>query len=296
MDRVIISRVDINNTILIPRVINGWPAKLGDVPYQVALKYLKSRIRQLYVTFCGATIIAPTKLISAAHCFHQKSSKCAVFQESIVIETSKLHRQYAVAGNLLNKDVYKSTDAIGSGQWRRLKKVIYPSRYKFPKDDIAVVEPLCAVQRAAAACSVPNKHLEVQGPIPYSSINVDYKGTCLVSGYGRISMKKRILSEILLLAHLELIPKNLCSRIHKRNMRKLICTSTKVSDVAKGDSGGPLVCSKTGDPKESNRGILVGVVSGHRPRAGSFFTRVSSYYKYIEKNNKQITTGVNRQD
>lgn len=53
-----------------------------------------------------------------------------------------------------------------------------------------------------------------------------------------------------------------------------------------GDSGGPLVCYKT----RSNRGLLVGVVSGTQDLRGtrlfSFYTRTSSYVKFIETSNR----------
>ena len=54
-----------------------------------------------------------------------------------------------------------------------------------------------------------------------------------------------------------------------------------------GDSGGPLICANTGDPNEKNNetGILVGVVSGHHMKVGSFFSRVSRYHKFINNIN-----------
>ncbi|CAG9787843.1 unnamed protein product [Diatraea saccharalis] len=87
-----------------------------------------------------------------------------------------------------------------------------------------------------------------------------------------------------MLANLAIMPTYWCSKKHRKDMRRFICTSDKVTDVGKGDSGGPLVCAKTGDPKERGKGIVVGIVSGNKYNAGSFFTRVSAFSKYIKEN------------
>lgn len=50
-----------------------------------------------------------------------------------------------------------------------------------------------------------------------------------------------------------------------------------------GDSGGPLVCSGTDDVADKGKGVVVGVVSGNRRNAGSFFTRVSSFKSFVDK-------------
>ncbi|KAI5635023.1 trypsin domain-containing protein [Phthorimaea operculella] len=65
----------------------------------------------------------------------------------------------------------------------------------------------------------------------------------------------------------------------------LILRVTKQPIKLKGDSGGPLVCKNTGDPRERDKGILVGVVAGKlgvgTARQGTVFTRVSSYRAFI---------------
>ncbi|XP_061378630.1 trypsin-3-like [Danaus plexippus] len=256
----------------VPRVINGYPAKLGDAPYQVAFKSLIRRPR-LYNTFCGGVIMTPTKLLSAAHCFVTKGNFCQrlIYKGGILIS---MRNKYAVAGHLKNVDFRPFIDSNSNGQWRRLRGASYPSTYKFPRDDIAIV-----------FIRSPFNFNNFVNNIPIASTLVDYEGKCLASGFGRISQKKS--SDKLLLAELELIPMKECDRRHRQNMRKFVCTSSIVSDVDKGDSGGPLVCTNTGDPNEElGKGVLIGIVSGHRYGAGTFFTRVSSYYKYIMETNK----------
>ncbi|XP_072933008.1 venom peptide isomerase heavy chain-like [Epargyreus clarus] len=257
---------------LSPRVVNGWPANLGDVPYQVAFKRSIRKPMNKYATFCGGVIIAPAKLLSAAHCFTDKPSLADKMCGGTGHASQKvLSHTYAVAGQLSNHAIYHFKDSPSDGQWRRLKKVRYPPKYNFPKLDIAIVFLM-----------TPFVYDNYVNSIPYARKYVDYSGKCLVSGFGRIS--NRYNSDKLLLAHLTVLPLRLCNKMHRKNMHLFVCTSSQYTDVGKGDSGGPLVCSHTGDPNESSKGVLVGIVSGHAYHIGSFFTRVSSYYHYIERN------------
>ncbi|XP_013133205.1 PREDICTED: coagulation factor IX-like isoform X2 [Papilio polytes] len=158
-----------------PRVVNGWAAKLGDVSYQVGFKGLASRTRQVYMTFCGGTIVAPNKVLSAAHCFVPDMSMCVkIFVRIGHIDRQKLSNKYAVAGTLKNRGQKPKTDNTNEGQWRELKEAVYPKTYHFPKDDIAIVFLLQDF-----------KYNSNVGPIPYAKQYADYKGKCLVSGYGQ---------------------------------------------------------------------------------------------------------------
>ncbi|XP_050563136.1 plasma kallikrein [Spodoptera frugiperda] len=212
----------------VPRVVNGYPAKLGDVPYQIAMKILVSRARNLYMTFCGATLVAPNKMITAAHCFEEQGrSNCHKLFYPGQASSGLLKHRYAVAGNLLNVAKYSASDS--DGQWRALNRVIYPKKYVFPKHDIAVA--------FSKAPFTYNAHV---GPIPYAKRHTDYNGKCLVSGYGRTGQGKKDTTEILLLANLDIMRNEMCSKVHRRRMDLFVCTYSSVTDVGKGDSGGPL--------------------------------------------------------
>ncbi|KAJ8723414.1 hypothetical protein PYW08_003326 [Mythimna loreyi] len=230
-----------------PRVINGWEAKLGDVPYQAALKMMISRAKGLFMTFCGAVIIAPKKLLSAAHCFEEKEriSDCEKILCPGRVSKTKIKHIHVVGGTLKNIARHGS-----DGQWRRLLKVRLPGSYKFPKDDIAVL--------------IIKEKFEFNyeiGPIPLASVDGNYEGKCLASGYGRTGTSEdSVPSQYLLMVHLTIIPKEVCNML-KKNSEHFICTSVKFTNLGSGDSGGPLVCSGTGDPNEGSSGVLVGITS-----------------------------------
>ncbi|VVC91399.1 unnamed protein product, partial [Leptidea sinapis] len=238
---------------------------VGKVGFKIRSK--KNR----YFTFCGGTIIAPNKIISAAHCFTKKGNLCERWCGGAKPKRS-LSRIYAVAGSLRNSGTLNKPS---TSQWRKLKNVTYPAKYKFPNYDIAILFTY-----------LPFIYNNNVNEIPIAVKYVNYYGKCLVSGYGRTSPTKR--SKLLLLAHLDMFPIQICNIIFRRNMANFVCTSRANTSTGKGDSGGPLVCSSTGDPNEKEKGVLVGVVSGSRKNVASFFTRVSSFSKYIKRNSCHI--------
>ncbi|XP_026733941.1 transmembrane protease serine 9-like [Trichoplusia ni] len=255
------------------RVHNGKPVQLGEIPYQVGFK---TRSRNLYVTFCGGSIIGESKLLSAAHCFVEDVTGVKTLCQGQT-EAKSLRNTYAVAATIRNYASARNTDRIA--QWRTLRNLIYPDDYKFPDNDIAIL--------IVTSPFVFNKYVQ---PINLANAFIDYSGLCLVSGYGRISYD--ILSDSLMKAHLELLPERWCSMVHNRDMSKFVCTSLIETDIGHGDSGGPLVCAHTGDPGEKNgTGILVGVASGTYEQVNSIFSRVSKFRAFIEKNSCVKTDG-----
>ncbi|XP_013190841.2 kallikrein 1-related peptidase b3-like [Amyelois transitella] len=255
--------------------IGGTRAALGDVPFQVAFKQSRNKRSSQYRTFCGGSIITPTKILTAAHCFESRQlcdlSKCKFWQREKAVSSHLIKNTYAVAGTLLNAEDRRQQNP--SSQWKRLSRGVYPASYRFPRSDIAII----TIRKPFTI----NSYVQ---PIPTAIRHVEYNMACQASGYGRLSHSDRDqqLSPYLYVANMHMIPTIYCNRMHGKNMYRFVCTSSRMPDTAKGDSGGPIVCKSTGDPNEKEKGVLVGIVSGHRVGVGSFFTRVSSFTKFIK--------------
>ncbi|KAJ8723412.1 hypothetical protein PYW08_003324 [Mythimna loreyi] len=211
---------------------------------KIALKALMKRSSNLYQTFCGAALIGPRKLLSAAHCFDEKAfASCHPFLHPGQASSKRLKQTLAVAGGLKNYAKFNS-----DGQWRKLETAQFPKSYDFPKDDISVI-----------ITNEPFEFNDHVNSIPIARIDIDYEGTCLASGFGRVGKANKYSkhSPVLLKAYLVLLPKIACARTTDKPRNNNICTDTRHTDVSKGDSGGPLVCANTGDPNEDKyRGLL----------------------------------------
>ncbi|KAI5637044.1 trypsin domain-containing protein [Phthorimaea operculella] len=224
--------VDGNQVVF--RVVNGRQATLGQFPYQVSFRRRVGKTN-VFMNFCGGAVITPSEVLSAAHCFRhgetvadQLGAWCGRNSDRAKDEVVK--RVFAVAGTVFSASRYHEpnettgADAHKHGQWRRVRAVRFPSSYHFPQDDIAVVFLIGSYEWT-----------DTVKPIPYAETYKDYKGSCLVSGYGRIKGGHR--SPALLYAALRMMRPSKCSLVHERDMSRMICSADTVADTAKGDSG-----------------------------------------------------------
>ncbi|XP_048485543.1 plasma kallikrein [Plutella xylostella] len=270
-----------NDEQITRRVVNGVEARLGQVPFYVALK-TRTWLRGVfyYYTFCGGTLVAPAKIITAAHCFTTSQRIC----EYQSVTAVSLSDKFAVMGHLTNLVKY-SPKMKNKGQWRELKNFTYHSSYQFPFNDVAILFTTKPFEL--------NQHVNI---INYARRHKEYTGHCTVAGMGITEHKT--LSQKLLIAPVEVIGTNDCKKwmsragrsrnYEQKNIHKLICSTTYKTGIGKGDSGGPLFCSHTGEEGESSFGILVGIVSGFSLNLGkdniAFFAKTSHYKDYIDRN------------
>ncbi|PZC80251.1 hypothetical protein B5X24_HaOG215057 [Helicoverpa armigera] len=254
-----------------PTIVHGNPVLTGQIPYLVSIKEKSkkiSRTKSLWANLCGGSIIAQTKILTAAHCFEGRHFYYA----------KHFKRLRVVAGNLKNELVHTGrTHTTPKGQWRSMVKVILHPNFHFPSNDIALVfldEKFVYTQK-------------VDYIVPAAKLT-DYPRTCLAAGFGQTGPGPELAPE-LLWADIFILSRRQCDIWWEMNMDTFICTNSQASDVGGGDSGGPLACYGTLDPTEQRgRDILVGIVSGKNFDKTTLFTRVSAYNNWLKSDGKNF--------
>ncbi|XP_048485601.1 chymotrypsin-2 isoform X2 [Plutella xylostella] len=275
---------EVNDEQITRRVVNGVEARLGQVPFYVALKrgwWLDGVFN--YVTYCGGTLVAPAKIITAAHCFIEMKPMICEYPKYKAMPF--LSHTFAVMGQLTNF-IENSPKMKKEGQWRKLKNFTYHSGYYLPFNDIGIL--------FTTRPFILNQNVNI---INYARRHKEYTGHCTVAGMG--ITEEGTQSVVLLIAPVEVIGTNDCKKrmsliginhnYQQKNMYRIICSTIYKTNTGQGDSGGPLFCSKTGEEGESSFGILVGVVSGEmthfeKHKSIAFYTRISRFADYIDRN------------
>lgn len=264
-DNRVITTLKYSKHYVHPSVVNGLPAKDGQVPYLVSLKesLVKiSQIKRIWTNLCGGSIIGERKVLTAAHCFEAKNFFYYKHPDHVRV----------VAGNFTTQLIHTgNTDTTERAQWRRIRRVVLHKKFHFPDNDIAVV-----------FVDTPWKYMVNVGYIVTAKRRTDNLDHCISAGFGSISRRKDETSPVLLIANMFLMPQTNCSTLWEMNMDNFICTYSFMSDVSRGDSGGPLAC--TLDPAEKKGGeLLVGIVSAKNFDKTPLFTRVSAYKDWIAR-------------
>ncbi|XP_069849489.1 transmembrane protease serine 9-like [Dipodomys merriami] len=206
------------------RIVGGVEAAPGEFPWQVSL-------RENNEHFCGATIIGPTWLLSAAHCFNE-------FQDPA--------EWVAAAGT-----THLSGAAPGAVRVRVAQITPHPRYDADTADfDVAVLRlarPLRFGRYVQPACLPGAAHVFPPGR------------KCLISGWGYLKEDFLVKPEVLQKATVELLDQGLCASLYGHSLTdRMLCAGYldgKV-DSCQGDSGGPLVCEEP-----SGRFFLAGIVS-----------------------------------
>ncbi|XP_013205407.1 complement factor I isoform X1 [Microtus ochrogaster] len=230
------------------RVVGGEPAKVGDFPWQVAIKD-GQRIT------CGGIYIGGCWVLTAAHCV--RPSRYQHYQVwSALLDWQKLNSQLKV---------------------QRVNRVVIHENYngRTYQNDIALIE--MKKSPGKKECELPHS---VPACVPWSPYLFQPNHKCIISGWGREKDNQKVYS--LRWGQVKLIgncSKFYANRYHEKEMQ---CAGTDDGsiDACKGDSGGPLVCQDV-----KNVTYVWGIVSWGencgKPEFPGVYTRVANYFDWI---------------
>ncbi|XP_011256502.1 chymotrypsin-1-like [Camponotus floridanus] len=188
-------------------IVGGTPAGLGEFPHQVSLQsspYYSSH-------FCGGSIIAPNKVLTAAHCVESGST---FYVRTGSVDHAKGELHYV-------KQVYIHPNYSGKQKdaWRC---------------DAAVVVLTKAIQ-----------YNSYQRPIPLADSPPATGTVCTLSGWGKTSTNGAV-SPNLLKMQQAVISQAQCQQRHwgmPLDSSHLCTLNRQGIGACQGDSGGPLICN-----------------------------------------------------
>jgi secreted trypsin-like serine protease len=278
------------------RVIGGEPAKVGDWPWQVALKRRSADGKFNFI--CGGSVIAEHWVLTAGHCVTDGDGKAQSPDSFLLIGGTH--------------DIKSDS----SGERLHVKRVLPHEGYssKTLENDIALLEVVESARSAPvpfadaknAALEAPGKDATVTGwglirAIHYEAnpsggmMALDAETKAQISPS---EMESKYLTNQLQQLTMPLVALDQCSAMYKpKNYgvtidNRVVCAGlpgAQKKDACHGDSGGPLVV------KDDTGYVQVGVVSLGDPDCvveglPGIYTRVSAFEPWLRK-----MTGINQE-
>ena len=248
------------------KVVGGNDTFDGEFPWIVS-------VRRNDHHHCGGVIVGRCWILTAAHCV--QSSK----PSSLVVRIGEF--------DLQRPDYHSRDYAID-------KIVIHQNYSGLIKSSLADINGADIALLKTKMDIVMDEHA---WPVCFPSDDHAYAGQdAVVVGWGTRQEKSDVYSERLQKARIPVIDNQICRtwfRLAGRDMQindKIICAGFKDggTDACHGDSGGPLL-SKI-DDQWSVIGVVSTGIGCARPLMPGLYSRVSSYYAWIEQYTKQDDT------
>ncbi|KAM8924603.1 urokinase-type plasminogen activator [Pelodytes ibericus] len=249
------------------KVVRGLGTPIESQPW-IATLYQFSRRQRQENFICGASLISPCWVLTAAHCFPDSE-----FPEP---------KDYVIILGKSNLDEPNEEKE----QRFQVEKIIRHTKYTYQTgaldNDIALIK----ISSASGQCASLTDSVQTIC-LPTSDLKLEDNTKCEIAGFGKESYNSLVFSQMLKSASVQLIPQALCQseqyygKLLNNNMFCAGDPEWKV-DACKGDSGGPLICQHNGQM------TLYGIISWGdecaKENKPGVYTRITQYLPWIKEN------------
>lgn len=272
------------------KVVGGREASIANWPSQVVIRLRDAAVDRRYEYFCGATLITPDTVLTAAHCLdkvNRERNDGLHYRRGGRIENGVVEVVYGAA-NLL---------AVPSANVRQVKEIILHPDYRSVEGghDIAIIRLVQPINGQVSRLSLSGK-TDPGGswstPVAVAGFGVMQDGGGLRAFKSRTDDDIYAGSDKLLEAIVPYVPRQTCSQVYGANTitEGQICAGYEPgqTDSCTGDSGGPLV---TYD--RNGCAYQIGVVSWGegcaRQKRYGVYTRISNYAPWLRQHVQGLT-------